>query len=122
MERKQRHHILFNRRIWIATPELQALRNHPSLITPLDEVTHRDLHREVSSIPPPDFHMARRMAREYEPARDPIVSIGHLCMAIETAMQHPKSRFLERELGSLIICNLEAQIPFIREGMYDRVS
>lgn len=119
----ERHHTLFNRFAWNANNNLESLREDRRLIVPLDPDTHRELHQEVSHVPPLSYHMARHVLRaysEYE-ADTYLHNVENLQWSIEEATQHPRADRIERELGELTMYALELQKPFIDESLPTRL-
>lgn len=116
------HHLLFEKSAWRSREETRLLRNKPSLQPRLDVEAHQALHREVGLVPLPGMYMARRILNDYVPGGNVYESIDYFCFAVEEARKHPKARYLEREVGSLIIASMRAQIPFIKWGLDERVS
>lgn len=115
-DRRERHHILFNRRVWSSTDDLAELRGDPRLIVPLDHDTHQELHENVSHVPPLSLHVARaslRLFEDFESNGDYMKSVEHLQTSIEQAIRHPKSDRIEREVGSLAVYALDLQKPYI---------
>ena len=119
----ERHHELFNRFAWTATNTLESLREDRRLIVPLDPDTHRELHQEVSHVPPLSYHMARHVLRAYSEfeADTYLHNVENLQWSIEEAMQHPRADRIERELGELTMYALDLQKPFIDESLPTRL-
>lgn len=112
------HHLLFERRLWEARKETKLLRQMGGNIVRLSLDSHTALHRAVSSVPVPNIYMARRMYSSFEPQGDIFRNIDALCSATEESIQHHRTTELDKQLGGLIICSLQEQKPFIREGLY----
>lgn len=115
----ERHHILFNRRTWNATDELASLRGNRQLIVPLDTYTHRELHEEISHVPPLSMHLARHALmsfEEYGYTSDHLQAIGHLQSSIEAAARHPRADHIEKSLAGLVCHTLDLQKPFIDDS------
>lgn len=119
----ERHHVAFNRFAWTANKNLEGLREDRRLIVPLDPDTHRELHQEVSHVPPLSYHMARHVLRAYSEfeADTYLHNVENLQFSIEEAMQHPRADRIERELGELTMYALDLQKPFIDESLPTRL-
>jgi len=114
----EKHHVLYPKRIWRANKETQDIRSNTWLLPALDSDVHNDLHREVAAVPTPPFNMARFILKEFVPIKDDYVATVHSLMGtIEEAIHHPRVRTIEYQLGDLIIHSLEAQLPYIKEGL-----
>lgn len=115
--RGERHHVMFPRRMHTVMPETKHVRE---LIIPrLETEAHIALHGLLAAVPVPDYHMARRVAREFRQSEDPLKSIDRLIFAYDQARHHPKARTIEREVGSIIIASLEMQKPLIKDGIIE---
>lgn len=116
MERGNRHHILFPRKLHDAHPDTKELRRHQLLIPNIAILGHTALHSEVALVPPLDRFTAGRVLRDFYPVRDNhIQSMEELMRAIEGAMKHPKAQEIERMNAAVAVHAIEAQIPFIKE-------
>ena len=119
----ERHHTLFNRYAWSANKDLESLREDRRLIVPLHPDTHRELHQEVSHVPPVSYHMARRALRNFSEFEDDtyLHNLENLQWSIEEAMHHPRADRIEREVGELAVYALELQKPFVDESLPTRL-
>ena len=115
--RRDGHHILYNRMEWRQRPEGLALREQPSLIMTIDRRTHEEIHRECPAVPVLGYHALCRTVRNYHPGEDELSSMDNLLFAIEDSLMHPRAHRLERQLGLLVIEGIEVQRPFIKEGI-----
>lgn len=114
----ERHHILYSRTHWEATPDGKLLRRQHMLIPRLEPSIHKLVHDEVSIVPILDRHTMRTTARNFYPVRnDTLASLDNLMLAIEEASQNPKLGQVEKALAQLCIWGLEAQKPLIAEGL-----
>lgn len=112
----EQHHTLFHRYAWNANKELAALRNNPQLVVPLDHETHRELHAEVSHIPPLSLHVARHALRgfsDYGYTSNHLQAVGRLQRSIEAAARHPKADYIEKSIAELVCHGLDIQKPFL---------
>lgn len=112
-----KHHVLYESAVWRSRDDTRTLRNKPGLIIPLDIDVHRDLHRNITSVPVPDRYMAARVLRTFKPARHILDTMDILCHSFYEATEHPRATKLEQELGHLIISSIEAQREYIAQGM-----
>ena len=78
---------------------------------------HKDLHDNVSGVPVPNIYMARYMLANFEPQGNIFKNIDELCFVVESSTDNDRANDLDKQLGSLIIDTLQAQIPFIKRGM-----
>ena len=109
-----KHHVIHERRLHSARPELKKIRNTPSLIPLIDRDTHEALHRNCPAIPVLSYQAIVRTLGAFDPTEDTIQTIGRLQGAVEYAVDHPKAHPIERDLGQLVIQSLELQKPFLR--------
>lgn len=112
-----RHHILFEKALWMARPESRRVRTNGGLIVKLGQAEHTALHQTVSNVPPPNIYMARYMANEFYSDGDIFENIDRLCHVIDGSIQHPKTSLIDKQIGALMIEAVELQVPFIREGV-----
>ena len=119
----ERHHCLYNRFAWTANKDLENLREDRRLIVPLHPDTHRELHQDVSHVPPISYHMARHVLREfaeYEPDTY-LHNVENLQWSIEHATKHPRADRIEHEVGELAIYALELQKVYVDESLPTRL-
>jgi hypothetical protein len=116
MERGNRHHILFPRRLHDAHPDTKELRRNHLLIPNMAVLGHAALHNEIAIVPPLDRFTAGRVLRDFYPVRDNhIKTIEEFMRSIEEATRHPKAREVEILNAQVAIHAIEMQIPYIRE-------
>lgn len=111
------HHVCFYRQEWRLRPEAKAIREHPSLVPNLDRDAHEELHANCSSVPPLGYHTLIRVAKNWYPQRDTLRSMDELMYAIDKASEHPLIRPIERDVAQLAIQAIDAQKPYIEEGL-----
>ncbi len=112
------HHILFERVLWQASDPNRKLRGQPGLRVPMDTSVEAALHADVATVPPPNDALGRSMLSLYRDTPDDhIGSIYNLITATDEAMRRPQVHCIERQLAELIIASLEAQIPYVKEGL-----
>lgn len=117
-ERGERHHIIYTEKVQNATKETKALRCARWLIPRIEHDPHAEIHKAVSIVPVLDYHMARRVLKEfYQVPNDYMATMDNLLFAVEEAMHNPKAGEIERGLGKLFIASIELQKPFIKEGL-----
>jgi len=115
---KRGHHVLFEARNWTAHKPNKTLREKPGLIIPLDWDSHEALHREIGTVATPSHRFGQAVLSLYRDNPDNhLRSVDNLLHAVDEASKHPRIRPIEYQLGQLIIASVEAQMPFIREGL-----
>ncbi|UOF78002.1 hypothetical protein [Caudoviricetes sp.] len=115
---KRGHHVLFEARNWTAHKPNKELREKPGLIIPIDWEAHEALHREVGTVATPSHRFGQAVLALYKDNPDNhFRSLDNLMFAVNEASRHPRIRPIEYQLGQLIIASVEAQVPFIREGI-----
>lgn len=111
---ENRHHILFPRATWESDKSAKELRVIPQLQVPLPLEVHKELHREISTVPMFDRFMAARVLKDFIPIRDSYAGTARaLIESIEGARQHFRTTKLENGLGELAIYALQLQLPYI---------
>jgi hypothetical protein len=94
------------------------IRSIPELIPLIHRTGHSALHNEIAVVPVPPYHMARHVLKNLEVVtNNPLATLDNLLLAYDEAIQHPRVKSIEYQLGDLIISSLEAQRPFIKEYM-----
>lgn len=117
IEGTSRHHALFEGLAWMARKETRVLRSMGGLIVRLADAPHSALHEEVATVPLPNVYVARFMLDNFNPTNDVLENIDRLSFVVEQAGNNPHARALELEHNNLIVACLQAQKPFIKEGM-----
>lgn len=110
------HHILFPRASYESHFATRSLRQHPSLIVPMNEEIHDILHREVPVIPLIDHYTAMTVRRDYTPHSHYNKSLDSLMRCIDTAIRGSKVKPIQKQLGQLTIHALELQKPWLHIG------
>lgn len=109
------HHFWFDRCIH-SRGRNRELWKHPMHRAPLDWLAHTALHKEVSIVPVLDRHTHQRLVAIYEPVEgDYIATMHKLIDCIGTAATGAREQ--DRRLASITQWALEAQIPFIQDGL-----
>lgn len=115
------HHLLFERRLWVAHEPNKRLRSMPGLIIPsriVGHETHDQIHREIAGIPVPHYKMGQTILSLYrDNPDDHFRSIDNLCFAVEEATKHPRAKYMETDLGQIIIATLEKQKELLYAGL-----
>jgi len=114
---KNRHHPIHDRQEWTLRPEAEYIREHPTLIFPMEVPLHSHLHNVCPSIPLLGVHALKFIVREWEPDTDKLVSLENLQTTIAAAGNHHKAHPVERQLGDLAIHAIDLQKPFLRESL-----
>lgn len=117
---KPKHHVLFTGKTWSSQPATKELRGNPWLIIPIEAEAHKEIHRQIATVPVLDHFTAQRTLREFYPARgDYLKTIVELAFSIEEAINNPKARCIEKGIGELVIHSLEIQYPLIEKGLLE---
>lgn len=110
------HHILSDRVSWEARPEAQKLRE--SIIArDLLRGYHDRLHRETSPVPVPLYPSLQYIARRFRPKGDVFDRINQLTELLDQASDVRRVKPIEVEVNLLCMDALEAQIPYLNEGL-----
>lgn len=119
--RKDRHHLLFNRKEWILRKDGRALRNAPGLKIVLPRPDHEYLHRTIEPIPALG-HLSLRHTRYYyeDMPGDAFQSMDNLMFAIDKANHDPKAGTIERSLGALTIEAIMLERNALKEIINDQ--
>ena len=110
------HHTQYPRCQHEAHFATRKIRQNQTLIVPMDEEVESHLHKEVPVIPVLDPVTAMNVLKIWTPQSTHIRSIYNLMSSIEEAIQHPKSKPIQKILGQLTVHALESQLPYIRIG------
>ena len=85
---------------------------------PLDAQVHTELHRQVSMVPVPHYLMAEYVLKNFMPVRDDyMASLEDLMFSFHESTKLARVGHIERQVGHLVVEALEAQRPFIQEGL-----
>ena len=114
---KNIHHPIHNRLEWTLRPEAQYIREHPTLLFPMEIPLHQELHQKCPTIPLLGVHALQQVVRIWKPSQDKLQSIDNLQFAIERAGNHPRAHEVERSLGQLAIHAIDLQKPYLRESL-----
>lgn len=112
-----RHHIVYTKAEQSVHKESLYIREHPSLIPVIDRRDHNDIHRECSSVPLLGHEALVQTLKFWTPDTDTLQSMDNLCLAIDKASKHPRSKPLESDLALLAILAIEQQRPFIASAL-----
>jgi len=117
------HHICYERWGWEAKGKngairpAQRIRRMPGLIVEelYNTEEHDALHRDIGTVPVPSYVLSNSILKRYTDSPDDhLESVDNLIRATHLAIERPKIRPIERELGLLIIKSVELQIPYIQ--------
>lgn len=111
------HHILHHRALHETHKESRSLRRALGMIALIDHDSHDELHRACPGVPPLDIFTAQRVSKLFTPHPDPLKAIDRFSQSVETAMLHPRSHQIERQMAGLTIEAVRLQIPFIKGGL-----
>lgn len=114
---KNRHHPINNELEWTLRPEAKYIREHPTLIFPMEVPLHNHLHDVCPAVPLLGVHALKFIVRDWEPDTDKLLSLENLQTSIEAAGNHPRAHPIERQLGDLAIHAIDLQKPFLRESL-----
>lgn len=112
---RDRHHVLFPKRLYNTYQDSMKLRQNPSLIIEMDRDAHEELHRNVPLVPILGQHALEQVRAFYVPddSEDPIRHIEALQRAIEHSKRHPRTHHLEKIMADLTLHALDIQKPYI---------
>lgn len=113
-----RHHLLWERKNWNATPEGRVLRSTPGLIPHIDREWHEAIHKDLPPVPTLGSFALRRTLMGFEPNGDYLHDSESLVRSMDRATK--SSHRLERDLAGLAIENLMAQRPYVLDGIIGR--
>lgn len=111
------HHPIHNKQEWTLRPEAEYIREHPTLLFPMEVPLHNELHGNCPAVPLLGVYALKHIARNWEPDRDKLQSLGNLQAAIEQAGEHPRAHPIEKQLGDLAIHAIDLQKPYLRESI-----
>lgn len=115
------HHILHHRQEWELREDGKKLRDTLALRPVIFRGMHNEIHRDCPPIPLLGYHALAQVRKHFQPTFDTFETIDRLCFAIEKAGWHERSHPIERDLGELAIEAIRLQIPYIQEGIMQRV-
>lgn len=118
MERKDIHHLMFNRTAHESSRIAKNLRQHPSLQFMGERSVHEELHENCPAVPLLGNHALLIVQREFIPDKNKLKSVDNLLKAIEISAHHPRTHVLEKSLAQLAIWSIEEQIPYLKEMGY----
>lgn len=120
-----KHHVLHQRSLWIALPPHEALRNDPDLIVLMDETVHKELHHNISPIPPLGTRATRCLLDRYgqmkqchsnlQSSKQGVYGIDMLIKALKVMVNDPYCHLTDLEVSQikLMIMNLRQQARFV---------
>lgn len=116
-ERRDRHHILFPRRLYESGDTSRRLRNTNSLIPKIDRELHEEIHREVAIVPILAHHALARTVRMFYPSGNTLEDISRLQIAMEDSVDHIKATKTEKTLAELACYELAVQRHMLRGNL-----
>ncbi len=119
------HHILFERAAWESNSEGSVLRQNPNLIVDMYVAPHDELHAAIPFVTWLDAVQTWHINQEFKRKPDPLKNINELIRCIHRSIEHfgndPEDLNLYKSMrvsnGLMAIKSIEAQIPYIRDGM-----
>ena len=113
-----KHHILFNRFLWESSADLKRLRTTKELIVPLRITPHKSLHRAIEQVVVPDYHMVKRINKEFYPVKnDPLGTLDNLVQAVDMSLESTYASYTAISVGKLMMNGLMLQRPFIEDAV-----
>ena len=117
-EKLHRHHVLFSKKAHNILEPTKKLRSHPSLIVPIRNEEHVQLHSSISQVPILSMHAAQKVLELYEPDREShILSIENLIDSYATVSKIETLSPIEKQIASIAVNALYSQLPFIIKGI-----
>ena len=110
------HHLCHDRASWEARPEGYSIREK-LIARRMDRAVHEECHRETGPVPVPLFHSLQWVANRFTDQLDPLIGIDTLCSLLESANRLKYAKPIEREVNLLAIDALQAQVPYIQDGI-----
>lgn len=106
---KDKHHIIFPRRLWSVYDESKKLRTNSLLIPTMERSEHEELHTHAPEIPLLGYTALRRtlIAFNNTTAHSTFQAVDNLKFAIESGVRN--QGYVQRELGELAIYCLDIQ-------------
>lgn len=114
---RDKHHILFPRRIHEVYSQSKAIREVTSLVPRIDRELHEDIHRHVPLIPFIGTYALQRTFNSFHPTGKTLEDIGRLSMCIEDSVDHPKAHDTEKRLAQIAVEGLEIQRYMLKDEL-----
>lgn len=112
------HHTCHDSMSWEARLESLAIRENSSMIAyGMGRKAHELLHYMTAAVPVPNVHTLQYVASRLPSGLDVINGIDAYSSLVEQAGKHPKAKYVEKELGQLSIQAMQAQKPYILDGL-----
>ena len=120
-----KHHVLHQRRLWTTLPPHVALRNDPDLIVLMDETVHKELHHNISPVPPLGTRATRCLLERYgqmkqchsnlRSSKRGVYGIDMLIRALKAMVDDPYCHLTDLEVMQidLMMMNLRQQAQFV---------
>ena len=116
MTERDAHHLCSDRVAWEARPEGQSIRDK-IIARDLRRGYHERLHKETSPVPVPFYQSLQYIARRFQPRGDVFDRIDQLTELLDKANDQRYVKPIEVEINLLCMDALEAQIPYIQDGL-----
>ena len=113
------HHPVFDRAKHNADKNGAEIRKR--ILVPMYVAAHRLLHAECPTVPVPNQHALRRVARDFNPHHkaSPVSKINQLADLYLLEAEHPRTHEIESGVLQLAAKSIRLQIPYIEDGMPD---
>lgn len=110
------HHLLHDRVAWESRPESLSIRNN-LIARNMARVAHDQLHRETTPVPVPLIHSLQWVSRRFHDKTDIFKGIDDMSFLLEAANKLKYVKPIEVEVNLLAIEALQAQIPYLQDGL-----
>jgi len=110
------HHLFHDRVSWESRPESLSMRER-LIARNMARVAHDQLHRETSPVPVPLVHSLQWVSRRFHDPSDPFKGIEDVSFLLEAANRLKYVKPIEVEINLLAIEALQAQIPYLQDGL-----
>ena len=123
MEKVEKHHVLYPRKLWNLYDNGHKLRTNNALIVPVSHAGHLAIHGELEQMPLLDNYTLDRVVGLFMPRYDSSLMMGtnyinniqKFQVTIEEAIDHPKASRVARSVGWAAIEALDYQMNIIRK-------
>lgn len=116
MIERDNHHVPNDRLSWEVRPEGLFIREN-TVAHNMARTAHILCHQETSPVPVPLFHSLQWVSRRYQPSGDIFHRIDDLSLLLERANHLKYVKPIEVEVNLLCIEALQAQIPYLQDGL-----
>lgn len=119
--RRDNHHIIFNRLEWSLRQDARSIREDPSLIVNMERSLHEEIHATCPAVPLLGHAALQVVRRNWEPDANHLRSMDNLLFAIDSVSIHPRAHYIERAQALLVSQAIELQRPYIMIGVIENV-